>query len=124
MMLMWTVNATVALHAMRNQTRLNHYTAVIDVQGLATYRGGGKGDMALEHPCKALLLIVGRRSQVNCPSHISCAILVLCSTVHQVELILCDPTSCLLSWSVVDNCPVWTNRAGEVVTVQSTMKRE
>ena len=75
--------------------------------------GGGKGDMALEHPCKALLLIVGRRSQVNCPSHISCAILVLCSTVHQVELILCDPTSCLLSWSVVDNCTIWTNRAEE-----------
>ena len=82
-----------------------------------------KGDMALQHPGKALLLIVGRRSQVNCPSYVSGSILVLCSTVHQVKLILCDPSSRLFSWSVVDDCTIWPNGAekSKMDTVQ-TMK--
>ena len=73
----------------------------------------GKGNMALEHPCKAFLLVVGRSSKMNCPSHIGCPIPILCPTVHQVKLVPCDPSCSLFSWSVVDNCPVWPNRAGK-----------
>ena len=73
----------------------------------------GKGNMSLEHPCKAFLLVVGRRSEMNCPSHVGCPIPILCPTVHQVKLVPCDPSCSLFSWSVVDNCPVWPNRAGK-----------
>merc|ERR1719365_271335 len=73
--------------------------------------GTCKGDVTLKHPCKALLLIVGRRSQVNCPSYVSRSIPVLRSTVHQVKLIPCDSSCSFFGWSVVDNCPIWPNRA-------------
>lgn len=53
--------------------------------------GQAHPDLALQHPGEAVLLVLGRRAEVQRPRHVRRPVLVLRAGVHQVQLVRRQP---------------------------------